>query len=310
MIEDSILKTAKPVFSGHETFPLRYGWLKKIYNASEDVERNNGSIIKDVFNNNDAISIFGVGKNMVTSMRYWGFYSGLLQQDKDFYINSFMKKILSDDGYDPWLENPASLWLVHRNLATNPNLFTYYWFFNHWNMSEFNKEQLVSDILEGLEVNSLSLPSISTLKRDVDCFLGVYSAKKTKGDAGEDSIESPLTELGLIVPQGTADFFLRKYGSKPSISSYTFIFYLLLFWDFFSKKAKTISVDAICYESHSPGRLLQIDEETICSYLQMIGSDTDGMIEWSETAGMKQIILNKEIDLARTAFDFFEMNYQ
>lgn len=247
---------------------------------------------------------------MVTSMRYWGFYSGLLQQDKDFYINSFMKKILSDDGYDPWLENPASLWLVHRNLATNPNLFTYYWFFNHWNMSEFNKEQLVSDILEGLEVNSLPLPSISTLKRDVDCFLGVYSAKKTKGDAGEDSIESPLTELGLIVPQGTTDFFLRKYGSKPSISSYTFIFYLLLFWDLFSKKAKTISVDAICYEPHSPGRLLQIDEETICSYLQMIGSDTDGMIEWSETAGMKQIILNKEIDLARTAFDFFERNYQ
>ena len=34
------------------------------------------------------------------------------------------------------------------------------------------------------------------------------------------------------------------------------------------------------------------------------------MIEWSETAGMKQIILNKEIDLAKTAYDFFERNYQ
>lgn len=310
MIEDSTLKKIKPVFSGHETFPLRYGWLKKIYDISADIERNDGSIIKDVFNNEDAISIFGVGKNMVNSMRYWGVYSGLLKQDKDLLINDFMKKVLDDSGFDPWLENPATLWLIHRNLATNPSLFTYYWFFNHWNTSEFNKEQLSADILEGLETYSLPTPSASTLKRDIDCFLGIYSAKKTKGESNEEAIESPLTELGLIAPQGTADFFLRKYGAKANVSVHTFIFYLLLFWDIFSKNAKTMSVDAICYEPYSPGRLFQIDEETVCSYLQTIGSDTNGMIEWSETAGMKQIILKKNINLQQSAFDFFERNYQ
>ena len=26
----------KPVFSGHETFPLRYGWLKKAFDATTE----------------------------------------------------------------------------------------------------------------------------------------------------------------------------------------------------------------------------------------------------------------------------------
>ena len=46
-----------------KTFPLRYGWLKKAYDAvrkSED-QADNG----EVFSGPDAIARFGVGKNMV-----------------------------------------------------------------------------------------------------------------------------------------------------------------------------------------------------------------------------------------------------
>lgn len=38
MKNESTLKNSKPVFSGHETFPLRYGWLKKVYDAATAVE--------------------------------------------------------------------------------------------------------------------------------------------------------------------------------------------------------------------------------------------------------------------------------
>ena len=57
-----------PQFSGHETFPLRYAWLKQVFDAVNG--RAGDSFNRRVFVDDDAISKFGVGKNMVGSMRY------------------------------------------------------------------------------------------------------------------------------------------------------------------------------------------------------------------------------------------------
>ena len=49
----------RPQFSGHETFPLRYGWLKKAYDA---VSKTEGVGSRNVFLDFDAIAQFGVGQ--------------------------------------------------------------------------------------------------------------------------------------------------------------------------------------------------------------------------------------------------------
>ena len=67
----------RPQFSGHETFPLRYGWLKKAFDEvlkTEDSEKN-----RTVFSGEDAIARFGVGKNMVASMRHWATVMGVIR---------------------------------------------------------------------------------------------------------------------------------------------------------------------------------------------------------------------------------------
>ena len=69
----------KPQFSGHETFPLRYGWLKKVHDAVRENEQQ-GVDGKQVFSSEDAIARFGVGKNMVASMRYWALAAGMLAE--------------------------------------------------------------------------------------------------------------------------------------------------------------------------------------------------------------------------------------
>ena len=64
-------------FAGHETFPLRYGWLKKAYDAvvsEEKLKETPGSI----FNDEKAIAVFGVGRNMVLSMKHWAVATGVL----------------------------------------------------------------------------------------------------------------------------------------------------------------------------------------------------------------------------------------
>ena len=45
---------SRPLFSGHETFPLRYGWLKKAFDAVAAVEADEKN--KSVFLGDDAIA--------------------------------------------------------------------------------------------------------------------------------------------------------------------------------------------------------------------------------------------------------------
>ncbi len=57
----TILGETPPKFAGHETFTLRYGWLKKAVDATGQRD--------DVFLRDDALVTLGAGKNMVRSIR-------------------------------------------------------------------------------------------------------------------------------------------------------------------------------------------------------------------------------------------------
>ena len=319
MIDNTTLRGITPVFSGHETFPMRYGWLKKVYDACLNIEkRKTKTIIKDLFNNDEAIITLGVGKNMVASMRHWSIYTSLLDFDKNknLVINNFAREIFNDNGLDPWLENYATLWFIHWNLSTkrqtNNHLYTYLWFFNYWNGNTFDRDVLSSKIIESLKLFDLKMPSASTLKRDIDCFLGMYSTRNNKNKTSEENIESPLTELELISPIVRRNLFQINRGFKPTISIYTFLFALLKFWNYYSPNSKTISFESICYNFMSPGRVFLLNEDAIAGYLQDIANETNETFEYSETAGMKQVILKSSTkkNFDTWALHYFRRNYK
>ena len=58
-------------FSGHQSFPFRYGWFAK---AAEQIGRD-----PRLFGREDALAQLGVGKNMVASIRYWCEAAGLME---------------------------------------------------------------------------------------------------------------------------------------------------------------------------------------------------------------------------------------
>ena len=70
-----------PQLSGHETFPVRYGWLKKAFDAVAESEGREDN--RQVFSGPDAIARFGVGKNMVASMRHWANATGIIDEETD-----------------------------------------------------------------------------------------------------------------------------------------------------------------------------------------------------------------------------------
>ncbi len=102
-------------FSGHETFPFRYPWLKKGF----DAVRQDAS----VFLRDDAITTPGVGKNMVRSIRHWCLAAGVVPEERPgrgpWRPTNLGTRLLAEDGLDPYLEDPATLWLLHWQIASN-----------------------------------------------------------------------------------------------------------------------------------------------------------------------------------------------
>src|SRR5690348_10308888 len=96
-------------FSGHETFPLRLLWLKKAYDA---VVLHGAT--RRTFQEQDAIVKFGVGRNMALAMRHWALATGVLTESGgELAPTSLGTAIFADDGHDPFLEDPATLWMLH-----------------------------------------------------------------------------------------------------------------------------------------------------------------------------------------------------
>ena len=100
----------RPQFSGHETFPLRYGWLKKAFDAVES--RATTVDNKSIFSRPEAIADLCVGKNMVQSIRHWSTVTNVISEaDNNGHIATtpFGKMIFSDNGFDPYLEHSSTL---------------------------------------------------------------------------------------------------------------------------------------------------------------------------------------------------------
>ena len=292
----------KPQFSGHETFPLRYGWLKKVFDVVHQLEneKKGKSKTKELFLNDDSIARFGVGKNMVASMRHWATVAGVIEEDedKDIVTTPLARVLLPDSGLDPWLENTSSLWAFHWNIAAKSPKATYIWLFSYFNSIQFDRATLVS-LLSDVCKDRKDWKDMAdaTLKRDVECLVRTYVNKPSKGEGfTEDQIESPLAELGLIQPMNKNDTFQLRRGHHPSLGSGAFLYALSDFWKSYTSEARTLSLETITYEACSPGRVLCLDESAVAERLYGIEEMSNGILGWSETAGLRQVIAHKPVN--------------
>lgn len=277
-------------FSGHETFPLRYGWLKKAYDSVGEIEDD--AEIKEVFGD-DAIARFGVGKNMVASIRHWANAAGVLEEpanSKTVIPSPLGELLFGTNGRDPFIEHAATLWLIHWQLAARADKTTWFWAFNHFPGVTFEREHLVRGLERLAKDRGWARVAATTLKNDVACFIRTYVAQQPSGRAGnDDALESPLSELGLIRATGKRDGFRFVRGPKSSLGDGVFVYGLLDFWSRFSAAA-TLSLEAVAHEPGSPGRVFLLDENDVADRLSVLDDVTGGALRWSETAGLKQVV--------------------
>jgi len=301
--------TYRPQFSGHETFPLRYGWLKKAYDAIEASAGQTEN--KNIFLGDDAIARFGVGKNMVAAMRHWATTCNIigdLQSTGHISTTPLGKKLFSSKGLDPFMEHPATLWLIHWQLAAYSQKTTWFWAFNHYPALTFDRDQLIRALEKITKEENWARVSASTIKNDVACFVRTYVAHDASGkNNSDDALESPLTELGLIKQVGKRDGFRFVRGAKPNLGGGVFVYALVNFWLTFSKSS-TLSFEAIAHEPGSPGRVFLLDENDLADRLADLDLLTNGVLRWSETAGLKQVVRSQDLT-QEFSLQFVEMDY-
>ena len=198
----------KPKLSGHETFPLRYGWLKKAFDAVLTAEKC--GLDRSVFLAEDAIARFGVGKNMVASIRHWAVSAGVIEESTGRTVPSLLGiRVFDHGGLDPYMEDPATAWLVHWQLCGNPRKTTWFWAFNHYPAASFERGMLVRGLEKIAKDRGWRHASAATIKNDVACFVRNLCFSAPRG-AGE-----PRRYPGIAADRDRSDPSGRKAGWVP-----------------------------------------------------------------------------------------------
>jgi hypothetical protein len=279
-------------FAGHETFPLRLLWLKKAFDAT-----TNGAA-KGTFQEPSAIAMFGVGRNMAISMRHWAIAADVLADVDGTLEPTALGRLILDTktGLDPYLEHPATLWTVHGALASTPQHTTTWFFaFNGLNQTSFDRELVAQEMLAALSGRAGLRLSPDTLKRDFEVFVRSYVGRR--GDvASEDTAEPLLTELGLIRETRLSGQYEFVRGPKATLPDGIFALFLRRFWRAQHDSAPTLSLEQASYGIGSPGRIFKLDEDSVLERLSRIEVVTDGAIRWTDTAGLRQVVLVEEVD--------------
>lgn len=274
-------------FSGHETFPLRQMWLKKVVDQST----KDGLVPKSVFTNKDAIATFGVGKNMVSSIRHWALACGIIEDatTKEFILTKLASSILGDKGLDPYAEHPSTAWLIHWHLAGKClRSTTWYWLYNHVTMPAFTRKDLEGVLANyAQEIVPEHRLSPATLERDLEVCLRSY-APRSSGGSPEDYAEPLLGEIGLLQEIHKGQYAFRR-GPKASLHKGIFAFALMDFWKQKADGLSALAFENIIYTEGSPGRVFKLDEESVAQYLIELSDITEGVLVWTDSAGLKQI---------------------
>ena len=187
------------MFARHETFHPRYGWFRKAHSHVAADPR--------VFFGDDAPVRIGVGKNMVRAIRFWGLAAKLIAADPesanrrapDLMTTPLGDSLFGSGGWDPYMEDPGTLWLLHWLLLAPPCHLPVWWLaFNEFHAVEFTEDDLHATVDTQLDLAAeWRKPHPSSVKKDVGALLRTYApprATRTSADRRHPRLPAPRTQ--------------------------------------------------------------------------------------------------------------------
>lgn len=273
-------------FSGHESFQCRNLWLKKGY----DYVMKGKS-----FNAEDAVVELGVGKNMVASIRYWMRVFDLLKNDDT--PTELAHKLLADDGYDPYLEDVASLWILHFHLVTKGQASIYSLVFNELRREriEFTKDNFIAFIKRKAENLNISVNE-NTVNDDFGVMAKMYLRGDTKDK--DESFSGILTELDFLrlkvvhykeVENGKEkdrkqDYYVIENDERPTLPDAVVLYGLLQQ----SGTDVSISFNMLEQDPNQVGSVFALSRAGLLNKIENISEQYSDII-FSDQAGIREL---------------------
>jgi hypothetical protein len=273
----------KLTFSGHESFQCRHLWLKKGYDYVSDGKS---------FSDEDAVVKLGVGKNMVGSIRFWmKAFNILSAEDK---LTVFAHKLLSStDGYDPFMEDEATVWLLHYQLVKKGFASTYSIVFNELRRDkiEFTKENYVAFVKRKSETEKSFPINEKTLLEDFAVMSKMYLRSDAQNKDKEDSFSGLLTELDLVknISKGKEDFFIIENTERDEIPEDVILFAILDGENF----DLSINLNTIEQDYNSVGAIFALNRTGIMSKIERL-AEKYSFLNFKDQAGIKELQFKKK----------------
>ena len=280
-------------FSGHESFPCKSLWLKKGYDFV--MEGNN-------FNSPEAVIGLGVGKNMVTSIRFWLRAFGIIENDEITWIGNYLFDEKS--GKDKYLEDIATLWLLHFNLVFSEEATLYNMFFCgvQRERNNFERDQVVNYVkLRMVEAGKATTFNANTVKKDVGVLLQNYALPR-KPQTNED-FSLLLIDLDLIRQSSEGKGYYFNVDGKRKVTKEIFLYGLLKLKE--QEGDNTIPFDTI---QEKVGLVFCMQDYETIEMLKHLSNDYSQYFAYSDVAGIKQVQFTNELTIKQVLDDYYGKN--
>lgn len=274
---------------------MRYPWLPKGIRFLQD----GGN-----FADSDAFIDLGVGKNMANAIRHWCRVTGmtqLVERGSPDEVTDLGSQLLGV--WDPYLEDPGTLWLLHWQLVKDPGAASS-WFliFTQWIGDSFTRSG-VADWLLKLAKESGARATKNSIKRDVDVFVRTYCPSITTSTRPlEDTFDSPLVSLGLLL-ETEKDTYRFARGSKPMLPEAIFLYALLDFWQRQAPDQNTLAFERVLHGSGSPGAAFKFSSNALVERLESLPASAG--IRFDTTAGLRQLLRSKDVAPLDALSDYY-----
>ncbi len=287
------LEINKFVFSGHDSFQCRQLWLKKGYDFV--IGGHN-------FNDEDAVVRLGVGKNMVSSIRFWLKAFNII--DNKDNPTEFGKMLFDDkSGYDPYLEDDASLWLLHYQLVKNEYSSIYSIIFNEFRKEKlfFNKETYLNYMKRFKEGNKDISFNENTLVKDFDVFVNLYK-NNTEFKNVEDSFSGILSEIELLksTNSGKELQYIVENKERDNLPE-VIVLYAILDNNSYGN---SISLNSLEYDINSPGSIFALNRAGLLNKISEI-VNTNKDITFTDQAGIKELQFKNKPDTLKILDQYY-----
>ncbi len=310
-------------FSGHETFTCRFSWIPKALVALQ----SNPSLFG---NEDEAMVELGVGKNMVRSIKFWVENFGIAtstnshHEDSDntidapssphgnyHVVSDFGNDILGYDGYDPYLEDIKTLWLLHWNLCTQQKqpIFFWYYLLNFWHRPDFTQTEVVNAFSHEIERMGRKQFSQSTYINGFRIFINTYlPLLHSQHSLEEDSLDRPFVDLSLISVSGekrlnsgllkSESIYSFNLEEKKEITPDLLVYCIEDYRQKYFPNENTVSFKSLCFGINSPGQVFKLPEKALFERLESIEADSNGVYKFEESSTLQQVSKLRDVSLS------------